>query len=53
MRSCNNCIWYDRCDHVEVCDNYDPAVDSDETFYRGDLAERHALYQEQIEEQDN
>ena len=53
MKNCNNCIWYDRCDHAEVCDNYDPATDNDEEFYERDLAERSEMYQEQIEEQNS
>lgn len=59
-KMCDNCIWKEQClalhdDGDELttrcCDDYTPADDSlDVEAYEADLAERHALYNEFVNE---
>ncbi len=29
MKTCNNCLWYDKCDHAARCEFYDPIEGAD------------------------
>lgn len=56
-RKCENCIWFDQCHEDEACDNYEPAsLEEQEAIdieaYDKDLHMRHALYMEQVAEQE-
>lgn len=57
-KKCENCIWFDQCAQEVTCDDYYPAsVDKAEVDqiaeYENDLQDRHAYYQELVEEQNS
>lgn len=56
MKTCNNCLWYDTCDHTERCEFYDP-IDGAENIalreYKAYLKEQADDDQETIDEQNS
>lgn len=55
-KTCNNCYYYDKCDHTERCEYYDPIYGGDATAlkeYNEALKERVDTYQEIIDEMNN
>lgn len=55
MKTCNNCLWTDKCPEVgHRCEYYDP-IECEENIairdYYKDLAERGAVYRELVREQ--
>ena len=56
MKYCKNCIWFEQCAQDCACEDYDPiSLEESEANevgeFNADLEERHTLYNEQIEEQ--
>lgn len=56
MKTCSNCIWYDKCGDGKACEYYTPSSQEEEEAdgieeYTSDLRTREALYDEQIKEQ--
>lgn len=58
IKMCKNCMWCDECGSkgLQVCEHYyneaDEEIDAINT-YEEDLALRHGLYGEQVEEQND
>lgn len=55
-KSCKNCLWFDKCPAIDVCDNYDPVhmeeqEAADAAEYEEDLRSRHEYYQAYVSEQ--
>lgn len=57
MKTCNNCMWADKCpDAGRRCEYYDPIIGSENIVmreYKQDLKERAEDYQEVINEQNS
>lgn len=56
MDSCKNCLWFDKCNCAEPCEDFTPLSGEDATAireYEQDLEERAQVYQEIIDEQNS
>lgn len=56
MDSCKNCLWFDKCNCAEPCEDFTPFSGEDATAmreYEQDLEERAQIYQEIIDEQNS
>lgn len=56
-KSCEQCIWYDKCKSSEICVHYTPVdddayVEESEEEYEESLRVRHRAYRALVEEQD-
>ena len=56
MKNCNNCLWYDQCDHTERCEYYYPLENSEQYIrneYEKALQERVEEYKDIVNELEN